>query len=78
MAKGGYMRFNSEAYEKVFPKQEAPKVTIDSMVDTFKPSEGLQSNKPEPQAEVDEEVEPAPATEVEEVGELAGDSDINI
>lgn len=32
------MRFNAEAYEKVFPKEE-PKPVIESAVDTFKPTE---------------------------------------
>lgn len=32
------MRFNAEAYEKVFPKEE-PKAVIESAVDTFKPTE---------------------------------------
>lgn len=32
------MRFNYEAYEKVFPKED-PKPVIESAVDTFKPTE---------------------------------------
>lgn len=32
------MRFNAEAYEKVYPKEE-PKAVIESAVDTFKPTE---------------------------------------
>ena len=32
------MRFNFEAYEKVYPKEE-PKPVIESAVDTFKPTE---------------------------------------
>ena len=32
------MRFNFDAYEKVFPKEE-PKAVIESAVDTFKPTE---------------------------------------
>lgn len=32
------MRFDFEAYEKVFPKEE-PKIEIESAVDTFKPTE---------------------------------------
>ena len=46
--KGEYMRFNYEAYEKVFPK-ETPKPTIESAVDTFKPTE-QESGKPMEQA----------------------------
>lgn len=40
------MRFNYEAYEKVFPKED-PKPVIESAVDTFKPTE---SEKPTEQA----------------------------
>lgn len=44
--KGNKMRFNYEAYEKVFPK-ESPKPVIESAVDTFKPTE---EEKPTEQA----------------------------
>lgn len=40
------MRFNYEAYEKVFPKED-PKPVIESAVDTFKPTE---NEKPTEQA----------------------------
>jgi len=40
------MRFNYEAYEKVFPKEE-PKPVIESAVDTYKPTE---NEKPTEQA----------------------------
>ena len=40
------MRFNFEAYEKVFPVEE-PKAVIESAVHTFKPTE---SEKPTEQA----------------------------
>lgn len=44
--KGNKMRFNYEAYEKVFPKEE-PKPVIESAVETFKPTE---NEKPTEQA----------------------------
>lgn len=44
--KGNKMRFNYEAYEKVFPKED-PKPVIESAVDTFKPTE---TEKPMDQA----------------------------
>lgn len=44
--KGETMRFNFEAYEKVFPETE-PKPVIESAVDTFKPTE---NEKPTEQA----------------------------
>ena len=40
------MRFDYEAYEKVFPKED-PKPVIESAVDTFKPTE---NEKPTEQA----------------------------
>ena len=40
------MRFNYEAYEKVFPKED-PKPVIESAVDTFRPTE---NEKPTEQA----------------------------
>lgn len=40
------MRFNYEAYSKVFPKED-PKPVIESAVDTFKPTE---EEKPTEQA----------------------------
>lgn len=40
------MRFNYEAYSKVFPKED-PKPVIESAVDTFKPTE---NEKPTEQA----------------------------
>lgn len=40
------MRFDYEAYEKVFPKED-PKPVIESAVDTFKPTE---NEKPMEQA----------------------------
>ena len=42
------MRFNFDAYEKVFPKED-PKPVIESAVDTFKPTEAetkATDNKP--------------------------------
>ena len=54
------MRFNYEAYEKVFPKED-PKPVIESAVDTFKPTE---NEKPMEQA--GEDVMASVPTEAEE------------
>lgn len=54
------MRFNHEAYEKVFPKED-PKPVIESAVDTFKPTE---NEKPMEQA--GEDVMASVPTEPEE------------
>lgn len=54
------MRFNSEAYNKLFPREE-PKPVVESAVDTFKPSENVKEI-PEEDAEEPEEAE-TPAEE---------------
>lgn len=56
------MRFNSEAYDKLFPREE-PKPVVESAVDTFKPSETVKEI-PEEEAESPEETE-TPAAEEE-------------
>ena len=62
------MRFNYEAYSKVFPKED-PKPVIESAVDTFKPTE---NEKPTEQAGDDmasvelPEEEPTPDDSAEE------------
>ena len=41
------MRFNFEAYKKVFPDEAEKAVEVDSAVDTFKPTESeAKDNKP--------------------------------
>lgn len=61
--KGNFMRFNSELYEKVFPRTAEPK-EIESAVDTFKPTEDLQKKAmdPKPGDEPNKDPEP-PASE---------------
>lgn len=42
------MRFNFDAYDKVYPVQETPTAPIESAVETFKPTEAEKAtdNKP--------------------------------
>lgn len=71
------MRFNYEAYSKVFPKED-PKPVIESAVDTFKPTE---NEKPTEQAGDDmasvelPEEEPTPDDSAEEQPEGGNDNE---
>lgn len=61
------MRFDSEAYDKIFPRQK-PVESVETVVDSFKPTEEEQkANSPEP-APVE------PPVEIEGDGQ-EGDSD---
>lgn len=70
------MRFNSEIYEKVFPRTEEPK-EIESAVDTFKPTEDLQKkamdHKPGDSTE-----DPEPKTPEDIPGENPGEPEKEI
>lgn len=74
------MRFNYEAYEKVFPKED-PKPVIESAVDTFKPTEAeakAKDNKPgteDLKAVPDPTPEPVPDTKLTEPPAPEGDKD---
>ena len=57
--KGNKMRFNYEAYSKVYPKEQ-PKPEIESAVDTFKPTEAEAKATDQPGEDVMASV---PATE---------------
>lgn len=72
------MRFNFEAYEKVYPSNVEPPKTVESAVDTFKPTEekvkdqapGEETPKPEP--EVTPAAEPENSTP-----EIVPESEVN-
>ena len=48
--KGEYMRFDSEAYSKAFPRKE-PQERVETVVDTFRPTQSSE------EAEVDEPID---------------------
>ena len=66
------MHFDFDAYEKVFPEQSAP-VKVDSVVDTFKPTEEMaKDGKPgdEKAVEIPADEPPAdPQPEIAPAGE---------
>lgn len=48
------MRFNADNYDKVFPREEnTPKPQIESVVETFKPSEELEEFTENPPTETE-------------------------
>lgn len=63
------MRFDSEIYEKVFPRTEPPK-PVESAIETFKPTEekqkAMDEQPGENPAQPEEIPEPAPVIEPEE------------
>lgn len=61
------MRFNSKAYDKVFPRQTEVHEQVETAVETFRPSE-----EPEEDVSVPEKVVEEPEPVVEEQG---GDDD---
>ena len=72
------MRFNSQAYDKVFPRQTEVE-HVESSVETFKPSETEQENTGE-ESVVDKTTEPEvldPLLDSEPSTEQGGDADGN-
>lgn len=75
------MRFDFEAYKKVFPEEPAPAAPIESAVDTFKPTEAeakAKDNKPgteDLKAVPDPTPEPVPDTKLTEPPAPEGDKD---
>ena len=59
------MRFNFDAYEKVFP-EKAPEMPVESAVDTFKPTESEKATDNKPGDEVMKAVE-APEAKPEQI-----------
>lgn len=63
------MRFNFDAYDKVYPVQETATAPIESAVDTFNPTEAEKATDSKPGDDVmnadptPEEPKPAPADE---------------
>ena len=50
------MRFNSEAYDKLFPREADPAPKVETPVETFRPSQNSAPDRP-----VLEDPDPAPA-----------------
>ena len=72
------MRFNYEAYEKVFPKDPEPSKPIESAVDTFKPTEEeMAMDKPGVKINVIEEPKLDEIPEPEGIGALAPEGEEN-
>ncbi len=51
------MRFNSEAYDKLFPREADPAPVVETPVETFRPSQNEVPDKPVPDDLVPEETE---------------------
>lgn len=64
------MRFNSEAYDKLFPREADPAPKVETPVETFRPSQNKVPDTPVPD---DPEPAPEPAPYVPEEKEVVDD-----
>lgn len=65
------MRFNSEAYDKLFPREADPAPKVETPVETFRPSQNKVPDTPVPD---DPEPAPDPAPFVPEDKEVNDDN----
>ena len=65
------MRFNSEAYDKLFPREADPAPAVETPVETFRPSQHKVPDTPVPD---DPDPAPDPAPSVPEETEVIDDN----
>lgn len=71
------MRFNSQAYDKVFPRQTEVHEQVETAVETFRPSEEDDTKVYEPEKTV-EELEDTVEPSIEQGGDDDGGTDKSV
>lgn len=65
------MRFNSEAYDKLFPREADPAPKVETPVETFRPSQNKDPDTPVP-----DDPDPVPAVD-DPVPSVPGEPEVN-